>query len=555
MASVSYQEKLSQQFTRYVAGMILFFFAAFTVVLLIYTLGINHYRNSKYNSQMTASFTRSYSQYSEFLRSQDTQKVFLRRLAGEVSDNYTAYYYNSFSLSTDTKSGLILSNAEGDVVFSNVDNGEPGSHLSYFNRLVQQNLTGAKGVYSSVYSLLGSSKYVLAVPLFWEDDTPAGAAAVYVDSSAWEAEMRQNQFDGLITDGSGHIIAASSRIWLGGINRYQPSDTIDINAQKYTVDSSYLPEQDVYIYTFLKNGGVGPYYAIAALALAAMLIALLVTGRTFARRIANLNSRSLETLHQELTAIQEAGHQRLELHTGDEFEDIADHINTLLDHLRSLSDRNLELAHLNNQMERLQLEAQFDPHFLYNTLESIRYAIRLGDKDVDAIILKLTALLRYSISTPDAPVVLRDDLRRMQDYLDIIQYRFRTRFRYEISIPESCLDHPCPKLILQPLVENSVKYGLQQRAVLTVRIRGWEDEDYLYLEVSDDGTGMDPALLSEMQALVQANVDQHSSHYGLRNIARRLRLQFGAGSNMELHSVQGQGLTVLLRISHTEELK
>lgn len=555
MASVSYQEKLSQQFTRYVAGMILFFFAAFTVVLLIYTLGINHYRNSKYNSQMTASFTRSYSQYSEFLRSQDTQKVFLRRLAGEVSDNYTAYYYNSFSLSTDTKSGLILSNAEGDVVFSNVDNGEPGSHLSYFNRLVQQNLTGAKGVYSSVYSLLGSSKYVLAVPLFWEDDTPAGAAAVYVDSSAWEAEMRQNQFDGLITDGSGHIIAASSRIWLGGINRYQPSDTIDINAQKYTVNSSYLPEQDVYIYTFLKNGGVGPYYAIAALALAAMLIALLVTGRTFARRIANLNSRSLETLHQELTAIQEAGHQRLELHTGDEFEDIADHINTLLDHLRSLSDRNLELAHLNNQMERLQLEAQFDPHFLYNTLESIRYAIRLGDKDVDAIILKLTALLRYSISTPDAPVVLRDDLRRMQDYLDIIQYRFRTRFRYEISIPESCLDHPCPKLILQPLVENSVKYGLQQRAVLTVRIRGWEDEDYLYLEVSDDGTGMDPALLSEMQALVQANVDQHSSHYGLRNIARRLRLQFGAGSNMELHSVQGQGLTVLLRISHTEELK
>lgn len=555
MASVSYQEKLSQQFTRYVAGMILFFFAAFTVVLLIYTLGINHYRNSKYNSQMTASFTRSYSQYSEFLRSLDTQKVFLRRLAGEVSDNYTAYYYNSFSLSTDTKSGLILSNAEGDVVFSNVDNGEPGSHLSYFNRLVQQNLTGAKGVYSSVYSLLGSSKYVLAVPLFWEDDTPAGAAAVYVDSSAWEAEMRQNQFDGLITDGSGHIIAASSRIWLGGINRYQPSDTIDINAQKYTVNSSYLPEQDVYIYTFLKNGGVGPYYAIAALALAAMLIALLVTGRTFARRIANLNSRSLETLHQELTAIQEAGHQRLELHTGDEFEDIADHINTLLDHLRSLSDRNLELAHLNNQMERLQLEAQFDPHFLYNTLESIRYAIRLGDKDVDAIILKLTALLRYSISTPDAPVVLRDDLRRMQDYLDIIQYRFRTRFRYEISIPESCLDHPCPKLILQPLVENSVKYGLQQRAVLTVRIRGWEDEDYLYLEVSDDGTGMDPALLSEMQALVQANVDQHSSHYGLRNIARRLRLQFGAGSNMELHSVQGQGLTVLLRISHTEELK
>ena len=104
-------------------------------------------------------------------------------------------------------------------------------------------------------------------------------------------------------------------------------------------------------------------------------------------------------------------------------------------------------------------------------------------------------------------------------------------------------------------MENSVKYGMQQRSVLTVRICGWKDEDFLYLEVSDDGPGMDPALLSEMQTLIGSNADQRSPHYGLRNIARRLRLQFGAGSSMELHSVQGQGTTVLLRVSHMEVIK
>lgn len=553
MASVSYQKKLSRQFTRYAAGMVLVFFLSFTILLLVYTLGINRYRNNKCNDLVAASFSRSYDLYTEFLCSPEAQELFLRRLAGEISDNYTAYYYNSFSLTTGMTSGLILSDAEGTILFSNVGDGTPGTHLSYFNRLVQQNLTTPSQIHSSVYHLLGDSgKYVLAVPLLQNDGTPAGAAAIYIDGSTWESEMRQNQFDGVITDGNGHIIAASNRVWLSGINRYQPESGI---SEKYSISVSHLQKQDVYIYTFVQNLGVWSYYAIAAVALACLLVALLLSGQTFARRIADLNSRSLETLHRELTAIQENGRHRLELHTGDEFEDISDHINTLLDHLRSLNDRNLELAQLNNQMERLQLEAQFDPHFLYNTLESIRYAIRLGDRNVDTVILKLTALLRYSISQPDGPVVLRDDLRHMQDYLDIIQYRFQSRFHYEISIPESCLDHLCPKLILQPLVENSVKYGMQQRSVLTVRICGWKDEDFLYLEVSDDGPGIDPALLSEMQTLIGSNADQRSPHYGLRNIARRLRLQFGAGSSMELHSVQGQGTTVLLRVSHMEVIK
>ena len=84
MASVSYQKKLSRQFTRYAAGMVLVFFLSFTILLLVYTLGINRYRNNKCNDLVAASFSRSYDQYTEFLCSPEAQELFLRRLAGEI---------------------------------------------------------------------------------------------------------------------------------------------------------------------------------------------------------------------------------------------------------------------------------------------------------------------------------------------------------------------------------------------------------------------------------------------------------------------------------------
>lgn len=558
MKSISYQETLSRQFTKYAFGMSTVFFGIFTMILLVYTLGINGYRNEKYNRLLSDSFTSTYDRYVNFLLLPDAEEQFTRRLLGEISDNYLSYYYNSFNLSAGMQSGLILSDASGDIVYCGVDDGYPGSHLRYFNFLVQNNLATEAVIYSTVYSLYGNtSRYVLATPLFSEDGTMIGAASIYIDGSNWEDLMRQEQFDGVITDAAGYIIASSN--WTdfteNGISRFQPGSDryYTIGERRYVISSSYLRDYEAYIYTFLMEDTVSAYYIITICTLAVFLVVLLVTGRRFALRIANLNSRSLNTLHEEISSIQENnGESRIHLQTGDEFEDIADHINLMLDHLDALNSRNLELAQLNHQMERLQLEAQFDPHFLYNTLESIRYAIRLGDRDADEIILKLTSILRYSIHDADGAVRLREDLQRLRDYMAIIRYRFGERFCWKIDVPEDCLEHSCPKLCLQPIVENSVKYGLQSRKILNVGIRAWQDEDFLYLEVRDDGVGMSPDLLEELRTLIRSPAEHQSVHYGLKNIARRLSLQFGAGSGMELSSEREKGTVILLRVSHSE---
>ena len=127
MKSISYQEKLSRQFTGYAAGMVTVFFAVFTMILLIYTLGINGYRNEKYNRLLSDSFTDTYDRYAEFLLSPGAAEQFSRRLSGEISDNFLSYYYNSFNLSAGMQSGLILSDASGGIVYCGVDDGYRGA--------------------------------------------------------------------------------------------------------------------------------------------------------------------------------------------------------------------------------------------------------------------------------------------------------------------------------------------------------------------------------------------------------------------------------------------
>ena len=286
MVRESYQEKLSRQFARYAAGMALVFFTVFTVILLIYTLGFNTYLNAKNNELLSHAFLESYQQYTDFLTSKDTQTLFLRHLNGEVSDNYISYWFNSFVLTTGLSSELILTDRENEIVYANVDGDGPNTHQQYFDQLVQQNLDKNNGVYITTYHLFrNTGKYVLSAPLFREDGFAAGAASIYIDGSGWESIMLQNQFDGVITDEEGWIIAASNRTLIDGVHRFQPdSGSTLYEGRQYWMARTYQPRCGVYIYTFVKNSGLTSYYAIALCALIVLVAALLLTGRTFARR-------------------------------------------------------------------------------------------------------------------------------------------------------------------------------------------------------------------------------------------------------------------------------
>ncbi len=169
-----------------------------------------------------------------------------------------------------------------------------------------------------------------------------------------------------------------------------------------------------------------------------------------------------------------------------------------------------ERDRLERQIEIAMLQAQINPHFLYNTLECIRgQALAAGETDIADTTQALSRLFRYSISMRNDAVPLRDELDNVRNYMKIQQYRFRDRFTLEIRYDEGepeLLDGILPKLTLQPIVENAVVHGFKQKAGnarIAIEIVG--TRRHLNILVSDNGQGMNAEMLERLRALLRGD--------------------------------------------------
>ncbi len=207
--------------------------------------------------------------------------------------------------------------------------------------------------------------------------------------------------------------------------------------------------------------------------------------------MAKNNAELISKLANEIRIIQNGDYQhRIVLDTQDEFSEVANRINHMLDNLRELNSRNTELLELNNAMEINQLTVQMKPHFLYNTLEIIRNLVLLDGKRAEQLIVQLTHVLRYSINGSKEDVYLEEDMQYIQDYLAIQSCRFGDRLRCTVDIDENCKSCIVPKLVLQPIIENSIKYGFKKKMDIKIDIRGFMSGNILILSIKDDGLGM-----------------------------------------------------------------
>lgn len=206
------------------------------------------------------------------------------------------------------------------------------------------------------------------------------------------------------------------------------------------------------------------------------------------------------------------------------------------------------------QAELTALQSQINPHFLCNTLESIRGQAMLDDnEEIAKMVEALASFFRYSISRKGNFVTLRDELANIRNYMMIQRYRFNNRFSLEIIIDEEdekAYDYLIPRLILQPVVENSIYHGLEEmleggKVVINVTVT----DKILILTVSDNGKGMDNKTLAELNKRIHsANGDIHNSGKGtgiaLPNIHKRIQLLFGEEYGVNIYSTLNQGTDV-----------
>ncbi len=201
------------------------------------------------------------------------------------------------------------------------------------------------------------------------------------------------------------------------------------------------------------------------------------------------------------------------------------------------------------------LQSQINPHFLYNTLECIRgQALIDNNQDIASMLEQLGCFFRYSISRKDNVVTLLDEIQNIQEYTFIQNYRFPDRFKLVIDYlaDEEMLDN-CyvPKLMLQPIVENSILHAFENKTKGIISIEIDADDSHLLITVSDDGDGMNEATLNELNARIQGKRDQisrpllsHGNGIALENVNKRINILFGSDYGMHVYSTPKSGTDV-----------
>lgn len=200
-------------------------------------------------------------------------------------------------------------------------------------------------------------------------------------------------------------------------------------------------------------------------------------------------------------------------------------------------------AELQAQLSEARLQAlrmQLNPHFLFNTLNTISSYLERDPPGVRRMIARLSELLRYTLEKTEArEVPLRQELAFIDRYLEIQRIRFEERLEVHLSVDPAVLDALVPNLILQPLVENAIKHGIGGREDGgRIEMRAWREEEYLHLSVRDDGPGLTPSAGDGAATAPQG--------IGLRNTRERLESLYGTAQHFALEPADGGGLLVHL---------
>ncbi len=242
----------------------------------------------------------------------------------------------------------------------------------------------------------------------------------------------------------------------------------------------------------------------------------------------------------------------LQVHGQNEIARLSSSFNIMTTEIKHLMEQNVEEQRQKRKSELKALQAQINPHFLYNTLDSIIWMAEWGKtKEVVLMTSSLAKLLRQSISNQNELVRVEEEVEYTRSYLTIQKMRYKDKLEYEILVSPEVASQKIPKLVLQPLVENAIYHGIKYKEGKgTVRIEGFKDSECMILKVSDDGIGMTDEQLSRI--FEKRETDTRKNGVGVRNVHERIQLYYGKEYGLNFSSRLNEGTVVEVRIPWEE---
>ncbi len=404
-----------------------------------------------------------------------------------------------------------------------------------------------------------NGKYYIPVivPFYNFNTTQEIGSLVFYLSQESVANFLDEQLHGafitILTDTDGTILSHSDSLYIG-----KSIDELNIHFSNHTAQKAEIHGQDYFVSVVSLNKPsirIGfswnlvtavscdiLYDTLRQFLFVLILFVLLIIPITFYLSFL-LSSRlttSLSRLSLKLRNLNEHTlNSFLEQTPRDELWDLEQGYNEMIIKINQLLEKNKEEQIQKRELEFTALQAQINPHFLYNTLDTIGWIAALkGQPEIEQLVLELSRFFRLSLHKGDVYIPLEDELGIVSSYVKIEQLRNPNTFDVSYDIHPDLLQIIIPKLILQPIVENAVKHGVSQttnHGLITVR--GYYSDDDVYLEVKDNGPGIQ-----------NKKTKLHGSGYGLKNINERIQLEYGSEYGLNIISCEQEGTTVCLHI-------
>ena len=287
--------------------------------------------------------------------------------------------------------------------------------------------------------------------------------------------------------------------------------------------------------------------------LVVLLVALTVLAAVMLNQMVSARiSKPLRRLNDSVKE-WEAGNMNPDIYIGGsmEVEHLGKTLRSTVAQIRQLMDDIVVEQEEKRKSELDALQSQINPHFLYNTLDSIVWMIT-GERYDDAVfmITQLASLFRISLSKGKTVIKIEDEVKHARNYMNIQKIRYKNSFEVDFQIEEDILDGCIVKLVLQPLLENAIYYGMEfMDGEGEIHVRGYRKDKDVYLEVEDNGLGMPEEEAAELLN-GKERPHKHGSGVGLVNVHSRLKLRFGEAYGLVIHSCPDEGMMVQIHIPY-----
>ncbi|WP_088104040.1 cache domain-containing sensor histidine kinase [Halalkalibacter urbisdiaboli] len=427
---------------------------------------------------------------------------------------------------------------------------------------------GLIGWYYTEDEMRGRKNLSLIRAINYQSLRSTGMLVIDINTEQLNWILSQEMTPTMIVDSQNHIVAAKNRehiglnlteiefpraIIEGDVGVFEApifDEPSQIMVDKLVVDNSI---NELRIISVISNATINKDANQISL-LGMVIVSLgLIVALVLIYWFSHLLSKRLSTLRSQIDVVAQGNLQTNEVIEGNDeigqlskkFHDMTVSIKNLLHVVEEKNEEKRKLEKHQSEIKLKMLASQINPHFLFNTLETIRMKAHMrGESDISQVVKRLGKLLRRSLEVGGEMITIKKEVDMVTSYLEIQNFRFEHRLLYEIHLDPLVENVHIPPLVIQPLVENAVIHGLGRESEggkVTVTVS--KEEDKVLVQVLDNGIGM----TEEKRAVIIASLsstEDNEHRIGIRNVHERMILKFGSNSGLHIHSEYGKGTCV-----------